>query len=58
MDIERLRAVARRYGAKYVVLAEWRKGTQPNFFCLKRILPKETHPRDAWELVDPGDIFR
>jgi len=31
-DLQRLRAVRRRYRARAVVLAEWEKGTQPTFY--------------------------
>ena len=50
-DNTRMRAVADRYHAKVVVLAEWKKGSQPVFSKLDR-------SRMVWKPVDPGDLFR
>jgi hypothetical protein len=50
-DIKRLRAVADRYHANSVVLAEWKKGSQPEFYELDR-------KRMVWRSVDPGVLFR
>jgi hypothetical protein len=47
-DLVRLRAVQRRYRAKAVVLASWRKGTEPTFYVLKR---------GAWEERSAASIF-
>jgi hypothetical protein len=51
-DIKRLRAVSSRYHAKKIVLAEWKKGSQPGFFVLSDKEP-------VWIAVeDPGALFR
>ena len=36
-DIRRLRAVAKRYSAKDVILAEWTKGSHQNFYRLETV---------------------
>ncbi len=54
-DIRRLRAVAKQYGARDVVLAEWVKQSHLKFYKLGK------NHRDlerAWEEVDPGILFR
>jgi len=51
-DCRRLRAVARRYRAKAVVLAEWKKGKRPEFFQLKRTLFDRKQP------INPGTVFK
>jgi hypothetical protein len=49
-DVQRMEAVAKRYGAKAVVLSSWKKGAAPEF----RILSKS-----AWgDPVDPDSIFK
>lgn len=53
-DIRRLRAVARRYHAKHVILAEWVRGSHQNFYKLNK---KIAHPKTAWKEIDPGIIF-
>lgn len=53
-DIRRLRAVAKRYSAKDVILAEWVKGSHQNFYRLDK---KTTDPKTAWKEVDPGIVF-
>jgi hypothetical protein len=50
-DLERLRAVARRYRAKDVVLAAWKQGAKPEFFRLKR-------GRFDPHRIDPGTVFK
>jgi hypothetical protein len=50
-DILRLRAVADRYRARDVVLAEHKSGSQPMFFRLKRTTPQITTP-EAWVETD------
>ena len=51
-DIKRLRAVSARYHAKEVVLAEWKKGSQPVFFVLDE-------KKSRWnQIADPGVLFR
>jgi hypothetical protein len=50
-DIYRLRALARRYRAKHVILAEWVKGSHQKFYKLRK---SSTDPKDAWKEVDPG----
>ena len=49
-DKKRLLSVSDYYGAKHVVLAEWKKGKSPIFKTLSKDL--------KWELVDPADIFK
>ncbi len=54
-DIRRLRAVAKRYEARDVVLAEWVKQSHLKFYKLGK------NHRDlerAWEEVNPGILFR
>jgi hypothetical protein len=53
-DIRRLRAVARRYRAKHVILAEWVKGSHQKFYKLHKSI---SDPKTAWIEVDPGMIF-
>ena len=53
-DIRRLRAVAKRYGARDVALAEWVKGRRLNFY---RLAKTSVDPKTAWKKVDPGEIF-
>jgi hypothetical protein len=53
-DIRRLRAVAKRYSAKDVILAAWVKGTHQKFYRLDK---KTVDPKTAWKEVDPGIIF-
>lgn len=49
-DVQRMEAVAQRYGAKAVVLSSWKKGAAPEF----RILSQS-----AWgDPVDPDSIFK
>ena len=47
-DIDRLRRVARHHRAKYVVLAEWKKGKQPTLFTLKRAPNRDEGRRSSW----------
>jgi SWIB/MDM2 domain len=54
-EIRRLRAIAKRYNARDVVLAEWLKGCQQRFYRLAAV---GDDPRKAWSFADPGDIFR
>jgi hypothetical protein len=54
-DIKRLRAVAKRYTARGVVLAQWVKGDHLEFYKLKT---NYHDPKTAWEEVDPGVMFR
>jgi hypothetical protein len=54
-DVNRLRAVAKQYNARDVVLAEWVKESHLKFYKLGK------NHRDlerAWEEVDPGILFR
>jgi hypothetical protein len=49
-DAVRLRKVASRYGARDVLLADWKRGRQPTFYALRR---------GTWvRIEDPGTIFR
>lgn len=56
-DIERLRQVAKRHSARSVVLAEWKKGTQPSFYRLSNRTKSLTHPRQAWAKLPAIEIF-
>jgi hypothetical protein len=51
----RLKAVAKYYKARSVVLAEWMKGKPCQFYWLIR---PYASPERAWGLVDPGVAFR
>ncbi|MEX0803660.1 MAG: hypothetical protein WD688_10145 [Candidatus Binatia bacterium] len=53
-DICRLRAVAKRYRARDVVLAAWVKGSHQKFYTLNK---KGADPKTAWKEVDSGIIF-
>lgn len=48
-DAIRLTRVGKRYGAKYIVLAEWDKGKSLTFKCLKN---------HKWKNADPREIFK
>lgn len=49
-DVQRMEAVAQRYGAKAVILSSWKRGAAPEF----RILSKS-----VWgDPVDPDSIFK
>jgi hypothetical protein len=53
-DIVRLQRVKKRYGAREVVLAEWRKGRAPQFYRLTR----QRALSAAWERVaDSSTLF-
>jgi hypothetical protein len=54
-DIRRLRAVAKLYNARDVVLAEWVKASHQKFHRLGKTA---ADPKTAWKEVDPGEIFR
>lgn len=56
-DILRLRRVGRHYKAKYVILAEWKKGTETTFYRMKRTLPKNSYYKDAWVEVAVSEVF-
>src|SRR5262245_19677393 len=49
-DIQRLRAVARAYNARDIVLAEWIKGRHLKF---SRLVNNYRDPKTGWEEVDP-----
>ena len=51
-DLKRLRAVARYYKSRAVVLASWLKGTEPTF----RVLTSG-FAANAWKTVDAIEIF-
>lgn len=55
-DIQRMWEVAKRYGARDVVLAKWVKGSKVEFYRLKRNAsnPKTARGKD----VNPGKLFR
>ena len=54
-DIRRLRAVAKCYNARDVVLAAWVKGRSLIFYRLGK---NHRNPKKVWEEVDPGILFR
>jgi hypothetical protein len=54
-DIRRLRAVAKQYHARVVVLAQWVKGDHLKFYRLRN---NYRDLKKAWEEVDPGILFR
>jgi hypothetical protein len=56
-DIHRLRQVARRYHAKAVVLASWKKGSQPTLYTLPARLGADYVPNDVWLEVEPEAVF-
>lgn len=53
-EIRRLRSVAKYYGARDVVLAEWVKGNHLKFHWL---VNARADPKKAWSQVDPGVLF-
>jgi hypothetical protein len=53
-DLRRLRAVGRRYRARAIVLAAWKKGTEPTFYVLKRSVIDR---RKAWREVSAAVAF-
>ena len=53
-DIQRLRAVAKHYNARDVVLAEWLKEARLKFYKLGKIIATL---KRAWKEVDPGILF-
>jgi hypothetical protein len=58
-EIERLRRVGRRYKANAVLLAQWRRGRQVDFFRLKRSSVVEGNARSFWVQVEsPELLFR
>jgi hypothetical protein len=57
-DAKRLRMVARHYRAKNVLLAQWKRGKQVQFFVLRKNY-HATMRRDIWiALESPLDVFR
>ena len=56
-DIHRLREVAKHHRAKRIVLATWKKGKQPTFYQLRKILRKDFGSKDAWIESRPGELF-
>jgi hypothetical protein len=54
-DTRRLKAVAKYYNARSVVLAEWAKGKPCQFYWLVR---PQAESKRAWGPVDPGVAFR
>ena len=53
-DVRRLRAVAKRYRVRAVVLAEWVKASHQKFYRLGK---DASDAKRAWKEVDPGVIF-
>ena len=56
-DIKRLRATADHHNAKLIVLAEWKKGKQPNIYRLCSHEAEHVSPRESWILVPPHEVF-
>ena len=54
-ELQRLRAVAKRYNARDFVLAQWVKGDHLKFYRLRN---NYRDLKKAWEEVDPGVLFR
>jgi hypothetical protein len=53
-DAARLRIVAKRHGARHVLLATWKKGTAARFFRLRR-----TSAREPWiEITNLDPVFQ
>jgi len=57
-DIVRMRIVSDEYYAKHIVLAEWQPGKKLRFYQLKRNYNKKTHLDNAWDIVQPAQIFK
>jgi hypothetical protein len=55
VENRRLKAVAKYYNARSVVLAEWVKGRPGRFYWL---VGPAANPKRAWAPVDPGVAFR
>lgn len=53
-DVKRLEAVRDYYHAKVVVLASWKKGSEPSFYVLKRL---DAEGRAAWDKTRAAVIF-
>jgi hypothetical protein len=50
-DADRMRIVARHYGAKHVVLTVWKKGKKPSLYRLKKSFKRDGDRKDAWREV-------
>jgi len=57
-DIVRMKIVAEEYYAKNIVLSEWKPGEQIRFYQLKNNFNKKTHLNNAWDEVQPSQIFK
>ena len=58
-EIARLRRVGRRYKANAILLAQWRRGRQVEFYRLKRTLFCEGSARSFWVPIDsPQKLFQ
>lgn len=53
-DMRRMRAVQRRYHARAVVLAAWRKGAEPTFYVLEAA---SANRERAWREVRASEVF-
>jgi hypothetical protein len=49
-EVKRLRLVGRTYRAKAILLAQWKRGTQVRFYCLRKGLALK--PADYWSELD------
>ena len=56
-EIKRLRQVAKHHRAKSVVLAEWKKGTQPSVHLLTGRTKPHAEPKQAWAEVSATEVF-
>ena len=56
-DVQRLDKVGRRYAAKAVLLAEWKKGRQPVLYRLE--IGHHADAKSVWHKLDrPSELFR
>jgi len=51
-DVQRLRIVAKKYHARSVLLAEWKRGHQPQFHRLKPTRRSGGRTGNCWEAVE------
>jgi len=56
-EIVRMRIVADEYYAKNIVLAEWQPGKILRFYQLKRNFNQKIHLDNAWDIVQPTQVF-
>ncbi|HTU27078.1 MAG TPA: hypothetical protein VMF30_16850 [Pirellulales bacterium] len=57
-EVHRLRRVARKYHAKAVLLAQWKRGRQAEFYRLRKRGPA-AKAKDCWEALESlAEVFR